>query len=136
MKNTIIVFSLLFLFISCKENVVNGFDSLSVKKDLTTKLNQSEWISSSQKAYYSKIFFDNQIIVLTRNDGVVERVNFNVTNVSVLTEVLPEVIQVRLRSGLPVDELYLKNDFSTLRSLVIIDNNDSFDKNVSYERIK
>jgi len=117
MKKLIILISAVFVFFSCKENEVSGFDSFSVKKDLTAALNQSEWTATSTDAYYSKIAFDDQIIVLTTNDGSQQRVAFAVTNVPAPMVELPAIFQLRLKSGLFLSEIYISRDYNELRSL-------------------
>ncbi len=118
MRRVMLILVSALVFVSCKENSINGFSSVSVKNELSAALNQSEWVTDSKYGYYSKIFFDNQIIELTDVNGGVQRVGFDVTNVTSPILTLPDTIQIRLKSGRHVDELKITKEYNYLRSVV------------------
>ncbi|MCI0921160.1 hypothetical protein [Sphingobacterium rhinopitheci] len=127
--------SLVLCLFSCKENVINGFNAKSVQEDLALALNGSEWVADSPNAYYEKITFYKEVLRVTHK-GVTTGVKYDVTNVSGLMESIPDQIQLRLKSGLPTDELYLKNDYSTLSSVIRSDVNTAIWSKYEYKRVK
>lgn len=135
MKKILILMSFVVILFSCKENEINGFDSASVKKEIVDKLGESEWVANNSKAYYSKIAFDKDIIVLTK-DGGQQRVGFDVTNVSAPSPTLPDTIQLRLKSGLFLDEIYLSNSLNGLRSVYRSNLASDFTGDYDYKRVK
>lgn len=135
MKNIVILLTLVMLFFSCKENVINGFDAKSVQKDLAIALNGSEWEAESPNSYYEKITFYNEVILVTRN-GVTSAVDYDVTNVTGPMETLPTSLQLRLKSGLPTNELYVNNDYTSLGSVIRLDKNVPYSQQSEFKRVK
>lgn len=135
MKNIVVLLTLVMLFFSCKENVINGFDAKSVQKDLAIALNGSEWEAESPNSYYEKITFYNEVILVTRN-GVTSAVDYDVTNVTGPMETLPKSLQLRLKSGLPTNELYVNNDYTSLGSVIRLDKNVPYSQQSEFKRVK
>lgn len=134
MRSLILLITLIAIFTSCKENIIDGYTSVSVKQDVVNALDKSEWIANSDKAYYSKIVFDKDIIEATVMSGEVKRMSFHVSNITSPTVVLPEYIQLRLKSDLYLNEIYLKNDYSTLESVIRTDVNSTYTSNSFYTK--
>lgn len=136
MKDIVIILFVAFIFTSCKENVVNGFTADSVKKEIIENLNNSEWEATNlANAYYSEISFDNSIIAIKKaGGGSSTRVNFQVTNVTSPTPVMPDTIQLRLATGKSVDELYVLKDYSKIISLTREKESDPEVIEMSYKR--
>lgn len=133
MKKLIILISFVSVLFSCKENVVDGFTSESVKKDIISNLNGSEWVANSSSAYYEKVVFYKDVIQVTHG-GTTRGVGYAVANISSPMAELPEFLVLRLKSGLAVDDLNLKNDYSSLSSVIRVDENGN--GNYSYKRVK
>lgn len=133
MKNFIIFIAIISTFFSCKEADVNGYTADTVKKELVSKMNQTEWVAVSSQAYYSKISFDKSIIVLTRN-GSEQRVGFDVSNITGLVQELPPSINLVLKTSLPTDIISVKSDYSELISIVRVDSNNP--QGISYKYTK
>ena len=136
MKKLIVLFTLATVFISCKENIVAGYTSVSVKQDVVNTLDKSEWVANSSEAYYSKLVFDKEIIEGTIRNGAPERMGFHVSNITSPTMVLPDTIQLRLKSGLYLNEIYLSNNYTSLQSVVRKDAASTFTSESHYTRIK
>ncbi len=136
MKKVIALISIVTLLFSCKADLIGGFDSLSAKADLTKKLNKSEWKASSSSSHFSKIEFDDQIIILTTVDGNSQRVGFDVTNISSTSSEMPESIQLRLKSHFLINEIYLNKEYSTLQNYYLVDEENEEPTLCDYIRVK
>ena len=135
MKKLIVLISFVSLFVSCKQDIVDGFTSDSVKKDIISNLNGSEWIANSSNAYYQKIVFYKDVLQVTR-DGNMSAVGYHVSNVASPMPVLPEELLLRLKSPLFLDDLYLTNDYKALRSVYRSDQQSTLTGNSTYRRVK
>lgn len=124
MKNFVIILFAGLIFSSCKENVVNGFTADSVKKDLTTKLNNSKWTATDNEAFYSDVMFENQIIVLQKVGGGTSRSSFEVTNITSPRVDMPDTIQLRLKNSNAIDEVYITKDYSKMKILTKVNKED------------
>lgn len=136
MKKVVALISIVTLLFSCKADLIGGFDSLSVKADLTKKLNKSEWKASSSSSHFSKIEFDDQIIILTTVDGNSQRVGFDVTNISSTSSEMPASIQLRLKSHFLINEIYLNKEYSTLQNYYLVDEENEEPTLCDYIRVK
>lgn len=106
---------ILTTFLGCKENEKDGFDSLSIKKKVAADLDGSEWIPNSPDAHYEKIVFYKDVIHVTHN-GVTEGVGYHVTNVFAPQLVMPDIIQLRLKTINALDEIYMTKEYTGLSS--------------------
>lgn len=135
MKKLIVLISFISLFISCKENVVDGFTSESVKKDIITALDGSEWVANSSSAYYEKIIFYKDVIHVRRG-GSTQELGYAVSNVSSTMTELPEELQLRLKSVFLLDDLFLTSDYKELRSVYRSDKENTLTGDSTYKRVK
>lgn len=134
MKRIVMLAVLLTAFWGCKEDEKGGFDSVSIKKKVAADLDGSEWVANSPDAHYDKIVFYKEVIQVT-HDGVTEGVGYHVTNVYAPQPVMPDIIQLRLKTVNALDEIYMTKEYTNLSSNIAYNLNDKIQL-FYYTRVK
>jgi|GEM_PF-4625077 len=135
MKNIVVLLVVCVSFFSCKEREIDGFDALSLKKMVSKDLDGSEWVANSANAYYDKIVFFKEVIIVSRG-GTEEHLGYHVANVSAPMPEVPDVLLLRLKSFLSLNDIFLAKDYKTLESQVIPGHGDETNYFSDYRRIK